>query len=96
MAELQHTKLWRDQQSQISPDRTKVWTEPSNGKFKSDHRVPVVYYLSRNGQLEHPHFMEVPLSSSQGLFLRGSNIYNFLIGFEFSLSPEIGVLILIW
>ncbi|XP_010685833.2 protein SOSEKI 5 [Beta vulgaris subsp. vulgaris] len=32
--------------------------------------VPVVYYLSRNGQLEHPHFMEVPLSSSHGLFLR--------------------------
>ncbi|XP_047967912.1 protein SOSEKI 5-like [Salvia hispanica] len=33
--------------------------------------VPVVYYLSRNGQLEHPHFIEVPLSSSaHGLFLR--------------------------
>ncbi|KAI3471462.1 hypothetical protein Pfo_030942 [Paulownia fortunei] len=70
MAELQLTKLWRDQQREISPERTKVWTEPPNGKSKLDHRVPVVYYLSRNGQLEHPHFMEVPLSSSQGLFLR--------------------------
>ncbi|KAK6144569.1 hypothetical protein DH2020_021389 [Rehmannia glutinosa] len=70
MTELQLTKIWRDQQREISPERNKVWTEPSNGKLKSDHRVPVVYYLSRNGQLEHPHFMEVPVSSPQGLFLR--------------------------
>ncbi|GKU91888.1 hypothetical protein SLEP1_g5698 [Rubroshorea leprosula] len=33
-------------------------------------KVPVVYYLSRNGQLEHPHFMDVPLSSPDGLYLR--------------------------
>ncbi|CAI0451780.1 unnamed protein product [Linum tenue] len=33
-------------------------------------KAPVVYYLSRNGQLEHPHFMEVPLSSPDGLYLR--------------------------
>ncbi|XP_041989479.1 protein SOSEKI 5-like isoform X2 [Salvia splendens] len=32
--------------------------------------VPVLYYLSRNGQLDHPHFMEVPLSSPRGLFLK--------------------------
>lgn len=66
MTELQLAKSWRE----TSPDRTRVWTEPANGKSKSDHRVPVVYYLSRNGQLEHPHFMEVPLSSPKGLFLR--------------------------
>lgn len=30
----------------------------------------VVYYLCRNHQLEHPHFLEVPLSSSDGLYLR--------------------------
>ncbi|KAL9238809.1 hypothetical protein vseg_013185 [Gypsophila vaccaria] len=30
----------------------------------------VVYYLSKNGQLQHPHFLEVPLSSPHGLFLR--------------------------
>ncbi|KAH9624377.1 hypothetical protein KSS87_011889, partial [Heliosperma pusillum] len=43
-----------------------------NGKVVEQKRalVPVVYYLSRNGQLEHPHFMEVPLSSPQGLYLR--------------------------
>ncbi|XP_023749817.1 protein SOSEKI 5 [Lactuca sativa] len=33
-------------------------------------KVPVLYYLSRNGQLEHPHLIEVPLSSSHGLYLR--------------------------
>ncbi|KAH9610963.1 hypothetical protein KSS87_006054 [Heliosperma pusillum] len=32
--------------------------------------VPVVYYLTSNGQLQHPHFVEVPLSSPHGLFLR--------------------------
>ncbi|KAI3450444.1 hypothetical protein Pfo_007109 [Paulownia fortunei] len=64
--ELQLTKLRREQR-EISPDRTVIWTEPRNAKLK---RVPVLYYLSRNGQLEHPHFMEVPLSSPQGLLLR--------------------------
>lgn len=73
---------------QLSPDRAKVWKErspryqqrqpepevepevqPKSGK------VPVVYYLCRNRQLEHPHFIEVPLSSSEGLFLRGISIY---------------------
>ncbi|XP_002534353.2 protein SOSEKI 5 [Ricinus communis] len=43
------------------------WVEPMP---KSQKRVPVVYYLSRNGQLEHPHFIEVPLSSPDGLYLR--------------------------
>ncbi|KAG8078433.1 hypothetical protein GUJ93_ZPchr0007g5153 [Zizania palustris] len=33
-------------------------------------RAAVVYYLSRNGHLEHPHFTEVALASPDGLFLR--------------------------
>ncbi|THU67941.1 hypothetical protein C4D60_Mb05t30020 [Musa balbisiana] len=49
---------------ETSPERTKAWKETR------PRRVPVVYYLSRNGQLEHPHFMEVTLSSCRGLFLR--------------------------
>ncbi|KAK6137863.1 hypothetical protein DH2020_028391 [Rehmannia glutinosa] len=76
MTELQLTKIWRDQQREISPERNKVWTEPSNGKLKSDHRVPVVYYLSRNGQLEHPHFMEVPVSSPQGLSYKNGFVWH--------------------
>ncbi|KAG7036898.1 Protein UPSTREAM OF FLC [Cucurbita argyrosperma subsp. argyrosperma] len=66
LTDLQIPKLWKHHRD-ISPERTKVWTEP---KLRSDRRVPVVYYLSRNGHLEHPHFMEVPLSSSEGLYLR--------------------------
>lgn len=60
-------KKWKDRE--ITHVRTKVWTEPMPGI--TDRKVPVVYYLSRNGQLEHPHFMEVSLSSSDGLYLRG-------------------------
>lgn len=42
-------------------------------------KVPVLYYLSRNGQLEHPHLIEVPLSSSHGLYLRGNRVFCGLI-----------------
>ncbi|PWA77525.1 hypothetical protein CTI12_AA223680 [Artemisia annua] len=33
-------------------------------------KVPVVYYLCRNRQLEHPHFIEVGVVSPVGLYLR--------------------------
>ncbi|GAB2274315.1 hypothetical protein Dimus_009081 [Dionaea muscipula] len=62
--------------SRAPAERSKFWNEHSKQQqLKNDileRRVaPVVYYLCRNGQLEHPHFMEVPLSSSaDGLFLR--------------------------
>jgi hypothetical protein len=59
-----------------------VWTEPPPKASSTARRagaaalptkVAVVYYLSRNGQLDHPHFMEVALSSPQdGLCLRGT------------------------
>ena len=56
---------------QVSPERAKVWTEKSP-KYQQNRKVPVVYYLCRNRQLEHPHFMEVPISSPEGLYLRGN------------------------
>ncbi|KAG0460867.1 hypothetical protein HPP92_020854 [Vanilla planifolia] len=60
---------------EVSPERTKVWVEPKPKK------ASVVYYLSRNGLLEHPHFMEVTLSSRDGLYLRDVlNRLNFLRG----------------
>ncbi|MFS7964649.1 hypothetical protein Hanom_Chr08g00752821 [Helianthus anomalus] len=63
--EIRHvSRKWKDQ-IQRSPERTKVWMEPNKHR-----RVAVVYYLSRNGQLEHPHFVEVSLSCSDGLYLR--------------------------
>ncbi|KAJ8470494.1 hypothetical protein OPV22_024837 [Ensete ventricosum] len=33
-------------------------------------KVPVVYYLCKNRHLEHPHFIEVLLSSPRGLYLK--------------------------
>ncbi|OMO58898.1 hypothetical protein CCACVL1_25275 [Corchorus capsularis] len=59
----------RYQDREISPERNIVWVERKSSK-EQQQKVPVVYYLSRNGQLEHPHFIEVPLSSPQGLFLK--------------------------
>ncbi|KAJ0245935.1 UPSTREAM OF FLC protein [Hirschfeldia incana] len=58
----------RDQQ-ETSPDRNRIWTEPGHRPIVN-RKVPVVYYLCRNGQLDHPHFMEVTLSSSDGLYLK--------------------------
>ncbi|KAE8700856.1 transcription factor MYB59-like [Hibiscus syriacus] len=64
-------RKWNDRE--ISPERNKVWIEPKPYNKKSsitERKVAVVYYLSRNGQLEQPHFMEVPLSSNDGLYLK--------------------------
>ncbi|XP_076919629.1 protein SOSEKI 5-like [Bidens hawaiensis] len=33
-------------------------------------KVPVLYYLTRNGHIEHPHLIDVPRSSVDGLYLR--------------------------
>lgn len=57
------------QDRETNPERTKMLNLP---KSKSEQKVGVVYYLTRNGQFEHPRFMEVPLSSPQGLQLKGS------------------------
>ncbi|ONK61920.1 uncharacterized protein A4U43_C08F34930 [Asparagus officinalis] len=51
-----------------SPERTRVWAEPKPRPV--DRKVSVVYYLSRNGHLEHPHFMEVSVGLGEGLYLR--------------------------
>ncbi|KAK1260853.1 hypothetical protein QJS04_geneDACA002217 [Acorus gramineus] len=66
--------------SQVSPERSKVWTEPPQKyhqqqmhppqQLQQGKKIPVVYYLCRNRHLEHPHFIEVPLSSPDGLYLR--------------------------
>ncbi|MQM12697.1 hypothetical protein Taro_045616 [Colocasia esculenta] len=64
-----------------SPERSKARSEPPSKSYHHHHhpqqqqsqqarRVPVVYYLCRNRHLEHPHFIEVPTSSPEGLCLR--------------------------
>ncbi|KAL1191073.1 Protein SOSEKI 3 [Cardamine amara subsp. amara] len=55
---------------EVSPERAKVWTEKSPKYHQKIKKVPIVYYLSKNRQLEHPHFMEVLISSPNGLYLR--------------------------
>ncbi|XP_020091358.1 protein UPSTREAM OF FLC-like isoform X1 [Ananas comosus] len=44
--------------------------EEEKKKKKKKKKIPVVYYLCRNRRIEHPHFIEVPLSSPEGLYLR--------------------------
>ncbi|XP_022740764.1 protein UPSTREAM OF FLC-like [Durio zibethinus] len=51
-----------------SPDRAKVCMQPK--VLKPIRKVRVVYYLTRNGQLEHPHYMEVTHLVNQPLRLR--------------------------
>ncbi|XP_045824017.1 protein SOSEKI 2 [Trifolium pratense] len=53
---------------ETSPDRAKICRMKQ--KVKPIRKVQVVYYLSRNGLLEHPHFMEVTLSPNQPLRLK--------------------------
>lgn len=55
-------------QREASPDRAKVCMRPMVKPIK---KVQVVYYLSRNGHLEHPHYMEVTHLPNQPLRLRG-------------------------
>uniref|UniRef100_A0ACD5VR89 Uncharacterized protein n=1 Tax=Avena sativa TaxID=4498 RepID=A0ACD5VR89_AVESA len=57
---------WQEQQR--SPDL--AVPRPPRPRPNGPARVAVVYYLSRNGHLEHPHFMEVTLASPEGLYLR--------------------------
>lgn len=64
---------------QVSPERAKVWTEKSPKYHQLTRKVPVVYYICRNRQLEHPHFIEVLLSSRDGLYLRGNYLIDWLI-----------------
>ncbi|XP_065029524.1 protein SOSEKI 3-like isoform X2 [Musa acuminata AAA Group] len=68
---------------QTSPESARAWVEPPVPPSLPPHaklppppsppqgwKIPVVYYLCRNRHLEHPHFIEVPLSSLDGLYLR--------------------------
>ncbi|KAL6853703.1 hypothetical protein ACP4OV_019732 [Aristida adscensionis] len=59
---------WREQQEPRSPDMAAPPRPPPPRPRPA--RAAVVYYLSRNGHLEHPHFMEVALSCPDGLYLR--------------------------
>ncbi|XP_010922980.2 protein SOSEKI 5 [Elaeis guineensis] len=52
----------------VSPRRrSELWGQE---RKTAQRKASVVYYLSRDGHLEHPHYLEVPLSSTEGLYLR--------------------------
>lgn len=53
-----------------SPDRAKVCMKP--GVKPMIKKVQIVYYLSRNGHLEHPHYMEVTHLANHPLRLKGT------------------------
>lgn len=38
-------------------------------------KVQIIYYLCRNGQLEHPHFMELAQHPHQPLRLKGKQFF---------------------
>ena len=49
--------------------------EMSERKVRAEtprRKIPVVYYLCKNMNLEQPHFLEVPCSL-EGLYLKGEN-----------------------
>jgi type II secretory pathway component PulJ len=64
---VQIPRQWNEDR-EATPERARAFWSESR---KLSRKAPVVYYLSRNGQLDHPHFMEVPLSSNDGLYLSG-------------------------
>ncbi|KAJ4834843.1 hypothetical protein Tsubulata_038734 [Turnera subulata] len=65
--------------SRNQPEETKLRMMGPNSI--TNKKVGVVYYLSRNGQLEQPHFIEVSLSSPEGLYLRDvTNTLNLVRG----------------
>ncbi|XP_024971223.1 protein UPSTREAM OF FLC-like isoform X2 [Cynara cardunculus var. scolymus] len=49
--------------SDTSPIFIKPKTEPATVQVMEARKVPVLYYLTRNGHLEHPHLIDVSLSS---------------------------------
>ncbi|XVE83176.1 hypothetical protein DITRI_Ditri16bG0066800 [Diplodiscus trichospermus] len=55
---------------ETSPDGAKVCMRMQPKVVKSIRKVEVVYYLTRNGLLEHPHYMEVTHLVNQPLRLR--------------------------
>ncbi|KAL5053443.1 hypothetical protein RYX36_034125 [Vicia faba] len=69
---------------ETSPDRAKICRMKQ--KVKAIRKVQVVYYLSRNGLLEHPHFMEVTLSPTQPLRLK--DVFDRLMALRGSGMPS--------
>ncbi|KAJ3673757.1 hypothetical protein LUZ60_005749 [Juncus effusus] len=56
---------------EASPDRARPnMQQRPNSRVLNAKKVQIVYYLSRNGQLEHPHFMELSQFPNQQIRLK--------------------------
>ncbi|KDP46870.1 hypothetical protein JCGZ_24079 [Jatropha curcas] len=60
----------RTSERENSPNRAKVSIQVQPKQVKSIRKIQVIYYLSRNGHLQHPHFMEVTHFANQHLRLK--------------------------
>ncbi|OIV98424.1 hypothetical protein TanjilG_16751 [Lupinus angustifolius] len=74
-----HTHRVRDN----SPNRGKICRIQK--KVKPAKKVQVVYYLSRNGLLEHPHYVEIKLLANEPLRLK--DVFDRLIALRGSGMP---------
>ncbi|KAK2405599.1 protein SOSEKI [Trifolium repens] len=61
-------------ESEASHENSKFLTEPKHTD-QAEIKVPVIYYLSTNGQLQHPHLIHVSISSPHGT-LRLQDVIN--------------------
>ncbi|WOH02210.1 hypothetical protein DCAR_0521599 [Daucus carota subsp. sativus] len=59
---------------------------PTHHHPKAHRKVPVLYYLSKDGHLQHPHFVEVPLSSDS---LRLRDVINRLNSLRGTAMPSL-------
>lgn len=66
-----------------SPDRAKICKLQK--KVKPSKKVQIVYYLSRNGLLEHPHYVEITLLANEPLRLK--DVFDRLIALRGSGMP---------
>jgi hypothetical protein len=59
--------------AEASPERGRPAYAPArSAPARPMRRVQIIYYLCRNGQLEHPHFMELAQHPHQPLRLKGT------------------------
>ncbi|XP_020104161.1 protein UPSTREAM OF FLC-like [Ananas comosus] len=65
-----HHHHQQQQQQQQHHHQRSTTTTTTTATTRPLKKVQIVYYLSRNGQLEHPHFMEISHPHSQQLRLK--------------------------
>jgi len=67
--------------AEASPERGRPTTYALSARpapARPMRKVQIIYYLCRNGQLEHPHFMELAQHPHQPLRLKGTVLWSSL------------------